>query len=211
MTALAQVIDDIADGVAAAHDELNRLDAAAGDGDLGNTVVAVAKAIRAAIASDPSAAPAALLGQCGTEIAIAAPSTAGTLIARALLAASGAITSAPAGPPVAVLHTAVAAATTAIESAGKATVGDKTMLDALAPAAEALSAQAQAGAELPAALSAAAAAARRGAEETKKLTPRAGRARWLAERSKGTEDAGAHLVALVLELAASSLHNHAGP
>jgi hypothetical protein len=37
------------------------------------------------------------------------------------------------------------------------------------------------------------------------MTPRAGRARWLAERSKGTQDAGAHLVAVVLALAADAL------
>lgn len=205
MSTFAEVVDGVATDVTAAHDELNRLDAAAGDGDLGNTVVMAARAVRAAIAVGGDADPAELLRRCATDVAIGAPSTAGTLTARAMLAASKAMESAAGEPPLKLMHLAFAAALAAIKSAGKAAPGDKTMIDALEPAVAALSAHVNAGSQLPQALSAAAAAASRGAEETKEMTPRAGRARWLAERSKGTQDAGAHLIALVLELAARRL------
>lgn len=206
MSTLADVVEEVAAGVAAAHDELNRLDAAAGDGDLGNTVVLAAQAVRASVDADRDASPAALLRRCGTDVATSAPSTSGTLTARALLAAGRAVDSADqAKPVVGVVALAFEAALAAIQSAGKAAPGDRTMLDALAPAVAELTQQADAGASVPQALAAAAAAARRGAEATRDMTPRAGRARWLAERSKGTEDAGAHFVADVLRLAAGAL------
>jgi dihydroxyacetone kinase len=206
VSTLAEVLDQVAAGVTAAHDELNRLDAAAGDGDLGNTVTLAARAVRASTAADPQASPAALLRRCGTDVATAAPSTSGTLTARALLAAGRAVDAAgQAQPAVRVVAVAFEAALTAIQSAGKAAPGDRTMLDALAPAVTELSNLAEAGASIPQAMAAAAAAARNGAEATRDMTPRAGRARWLAERSKGTEDAGAHLVALALSLAADAV------
>ncbi len=206
MSTLADVLDQVADGVTAAHDELNRLDAAAGDGDLGNTAVLAAQAVRASIGANREASPAALLRRCGTEVATSAPSTSGTLTARALLAAGRALESADQSEsPVRIVLLGLAAALAAIQSAGKAAPGDRTMLDALAPAVAELTSQAEAGASVPQGLAAAAAAARRGAQATRDMTPRAGRARWLADRSKGTEDAGAHLVAVVLELAADAV------
>jgi D-erythrulose 4-kinase len=206
VTTLADVLDRVADGVVAAHDQLNRLDAAAGDGDLGNTVVLAAQAVHASIGADRNASPAALLRRCGTDVATSAPSTSGTLTARALLAAGRAVGSVDqAESPVQVVALGFEAALAAIQSAGKAAPGDRTMLDALAPAVAELTSQAEAGASMLQALAAAAAAARLGAEATRDMTPRAGRARWLADRSKGTEDAGAHLVALVLGLAADAL------
>jgi len=206
VSALAEVMKGVAADMAARHDELNRLDAAAGDGDLGNTVAIAAQAVRAAVDGSDDADPAALLRRCGTDVATAAPSTTGTLTARGLLGAARAIGAATGEPPVRLLYLGFAAALAAIQSAGKAAPGEKTMIDALAPAVAALSDHADAGAQLPDALSAAAAAASLGAEQTKDMTAKAGRARWLAERSQGAEDAGARFVALVLESAASRAH-----
>ncbi len=206
MSALADVMKGVAADMAGRQDELNRLDAAAGDGDLGNTVAIAAQAVRAAIDGSDDADPAALLRRCGTDVATAAPSTTGTLTARGMLGAARAIGGAPGEPPVRLLYLGFAAALAAIQAAGKAAPGEKTMIDALAPAVAALSDHADAGAQLSDALSAAAAAARLGAEQTKDMTAKAGRARWLAERSQGAEDAGARFVALVLESAASRAH-----
>jgi hypothetical protein len=197
----------VATDVAACHDELNRLDAAAGDGDLGNTVVMAARAVQLAVDESGDADAAALLRRCGTDVATGAPSTSGTLTARGLLGAARAVGSAGDEPPVRLLHTGFAAALTAIQTAGKAAPGDKTMIDALAPAVAALGEHAEAGSEMADAIAAAAAAAEAGAEQTKDMTPQAGRARWLAERSHGAEDAGAHLVALVLASAARRLRD----
>jgi len=206
VSALAEVMKGVAADMAARHDELNRLDAAAGDGDLGNTVAIAAQAVRAAVDGSDDADPAALLRRCGTDVATAAPSTTGTLTARGLLGAARAIGAATGEPPVRLLYLGFAAALAAIQSAGKAAPGEKTMIDALAPAVAALSDHADAGAQLPDALSAAAAAASLGADQTRDMTAKAGRARWLAERSQGAEDAGARFVALVLESAASRAH-----
>jgi dihydroxyacetone kinase len=124
-----------------------------------------------------------------------------------MLGAARAVGTAGGEPPVRLLLVGFAAALAAIQAAGKAEPGDKTMIDALAPAVAALSEQADADAPLPDALAAAAAAARLGAEQTKDMTAKAGRARWLAERSRGAEDEGARFVALVLESAARRGHD----
>lgn len=207
MSTLAEVMAAVAADMAARHDELNRLDAAAGDGDLGNTVTIAAQAVRAAVDASADADPATLLRRCGTDVATAAPSTTGTLTARGMLGAAQAISTADSQSPVRLLYLGFAAALAAIQGAGKAAPGDKTMIDALAPAVAALSEHADAHAPLSDALAAAAGAAALGAEQTKDMTAKAGRARWLAERSHGAEDAGARLVALVLESAASRVHS----
>ena len=77
---------------------------------------------------------------------------------------------------------------------GKASLGDKTMVDALTPAIEALRRTPE---DLPAALAAAAQAAAQGAEATVPLTARKGRASYLGERSAGHKDPGAASTALL--------------
>jgi dihydroxyacetone kinase-like protein len=81
---------------------------------------------------------------------------------------------------------------------GKAEVGDKTMLDALVPAAEVLRARIEAGAALPDALTAACQAAEAGMQATIPLQARKGRASYLGERSIGHQDPGATSAALIL-------------
>jgi dihydroxyacetone kinase len=91
---------------------------------------------------------------------------------------------------------------TGVQQRGKAQMGDKTMLDALGPAVTSLQESAGAGIGLQQALAGAAAAAAAGAESTRHMRARVGRAGWLADRSEGNVDAGAHLVALIFESAA---------
>jgi dihydroxyacetone kinase-like protein len=88
---------------------------------------------------------------------------------------------------------------------GKAQVGDKTMVDALTPAVDALDAALADGASLKDALRAAATAAREGADATVPLVARKGRASYLGERSAGHRDPGATSTTLLLEAAAESL------
>jgi dihydroxyacetone kinase-like protein len=89
----------------------------------------------------------------------------------------------------------------AVRRLGGAEVGDKTMVDALAPAVGALLAGAEDGAELEAALSAAAVAARAGAEATADLVARRGRASYVGEVARGVIDPGAVTAALFFEAA----------
>ena len=86
---------------------------------------------------------------------------------------------------------------------GGAKPGDKTLVDAFAPFAETLTRAVASGATLAAAWRAAAAAAEHAANATGSLVPRLGRARPLAERSRGHRDAGAVSFALA---AATILH-----
>jgi dihydroxyacetone kinase-like protein len=93
---------------------------------------------------------------------------------------------------------ALEAGVTGVRSRGKAEPGDKTMLDALLPAVEAL----KAGSDLGDALRASAAAAREGMEATIPLEARKGRASYLGPRSVGHQDPGATSSQLLLQAAA---------
>jgi len=85
----------------------------------------------------------------------------------------------------------------AIQERGKAEVGDKTMVDALVPAVEAM--EKTAGEGLLAMLKAAEEAARQGVEDTKRYQAKFGRAKSLLERAIGYQDAGATSVWLIFQ------------
>ncbi len=198
---LNQVIGEVADDVIAARDELNRLDAAAGDGDLGVTMATGGAAVKAILPELSDADTASLLRRCGSELARKAPSTSGTLLATAFLRA-GKAASDSTRTNTALLAELLAAAQQGISERGKASPGDKTMLDALGPAVAAVQRAADNGASLHAALVDATAAAQEGAAATKAMRPKIGRASWMADRSEGQVDAGASLVAVIFASAA---------
>jgi dihydroxyacetone kinase-like protein len=101
--------------------------------------------------------------------------------------------------------TALAAAVQGIRDRGKATTGEKTMLDALVPAQEALASAAKDGLDLPEAFALAATAAEEGAKATIPMLATKGRASYLGERSIGHQDAGATSSALMLRAVADTL------
>ena len=88
---------------------------------------------------------------------------------------------------------------------GKAERGDKTMLDALGPACDALDEALGAGKPLDEALRLAADAAARGRDATVPMVARKGRASYLGERSAGHQDPGATSATLLVEAAATAL------
>ena len=90
-------------------------------------------------------------------------------------------------------------ASTAIQSMGRSKPGDKTMVDALAPAAVSLTESAAAGLGEKAALEAAYQAAVQGAEATKDMLATKGRGRYQGEKSLGCQDAGATSVSIILK------------
>jgi dihydroxyacetone kinase-like protein len=96
-----------------------------------------------------------------------------------------------------------------VQARGKADAGDKTMVDALLPARDALVAAAGAGASLGEALQAAAEAAADGMRATTPLVARKGRASYLGERSAGHQDPGATSSWLLLESAAAAVRGAA--
>ena len=102
---------------------------------------------------------------------------------------------------------ALGAAVGGVIMRGKANLGDKTMVDALSPALEALKAAAAEGASLPEALRRSAQAAEQGMLATIPLVARKGRASYLGERSAGHQDPGATSSQLLLKTAADTWSN----
>jgi phosphoenolpyruvate---glycerone phosphotransferase subunit DhaL len=101
--------------------------------------------------------------------------------------------------------TALGAAVQGIRDRGKATTGEKTMLDALVPAQEALESAARDGLDIREAFALAATAAEEGAKATIPMLATKGRASYLGERSIGHQDAGATSSALMLRAVADTL------
>ncbi|MCX6374377.1 MAG: dihydroxyacetone kinase subunit DhaL [Actinobacteria bacterium] len=98
-----------------------------------------------------------------------------------------------------------------VQMRGKAELEDKTMVDTLAPAAQALSAAAASGLSLVDALQRAAEAAEQGMKATIPLVARKGRASYLGERSVGHQDPGATSSWLLMQAAADALASAASP
>ncbi len=96
-------------------------------------------------------------------------------------------------------------AASAVVDLGGAKPGDKTMVDALAPAVTAYTAALGSGSGFSACLSAMAEAAGKGRDSTRDLVARLGRASRLGERSRGTLDSGAASCALLLETMSSAI------
>lgn len=128
----------------------------------------------------------------GIESRVAGEGTAGGT--PGLASAEGPGAPAALAPVIAPFDAAVAS----IAQLGRSAAGDKTMLDALIPAADALRAGAREGLDAAAALARAAAAAERGAEATRPLVARRGRASYLGERSAGHLDPGAASASLLV-------------
>lgn len=92
-----------------------------------------------------------------------------------------------------------------VVSRGKAELGDKTMVDAMTPAVDAIEKSLAEGQTLPEAVRAGAEAARGGRDATTPMVARKGRASYLGERSKGHQDPGATSTTYLFEALASSL------
>ncbi|MEU6730140.1 DAK2 domain-containing protein [Nonomuraea wenchangensis] len=168
-------------------DELRDLDQALGDGDLGITVSLGAAAVIEALDTVPEdITPAEIARTCAKAFANANPSTLAALVAGGLLAGSKTWADVE-DVDVSAAARFVRAAGDNIAQRGKTQLGDKTIVDVILPAADALSA-ATTGA---AGLDAATAVAEKAVIETRALQSRRGRAAWLQERSIGLQDPGA--------------------
>ena len=203
-TTLGAILTAVAGALREGRDELNRLDGIAGDGDLGLTAGRAADALDAVAPGLSSADWAGAAKAIGMALATKAPSTGGTLIAFACLAAAK--TEVPAGSgDVAIAALMVGAARDEVARRGKVAPGDRTILDAIDPAVRALEAAATSVAAPRDAAAAAARAADEGARATAGMEATTGRAGWLADRARGHEDAGARLAAIVFAAAAEAV------
>jgi dihydroxyacetone kinase len=176
---------------------LGDIDAVAGDGDHGIGMQRGARAaVEAAIVErDRGAGAGAVLNAGADAWADRAGGTSGALWGVALRAVGSAIGNEE-KPDARDVSDGVAAALRNIQQIGKANVGDKTLVDVLAPASAALTQAVSDGHALGAAFGTAAEVADDAAAATAQLLPKIGRARPLAEKSFGTPDAGAVSMAL---------------
>ena len=179
-----QVWTKAAAKTAAREKDYSALDAAAGgDGDHGEAIVAATKALAAAEGNDFKSLLESMVAHLESDVSGSTSSLYGTLFEGMADAVDAGKTELSA-PELADLF---AAGLEELGFATKAKVGDKTFMDALIPAVEALKAHA---AEGEAAMFAAAAAAKAGSEATARMQAKFGRAKNLGARSIGPIDAG---------------------
>ena len=179
------------------RDHLVQLDAAIGDGDHGINMVRGFEAVVQAIDADSNLPPGKLLILSGRTLVSTVGGASGPLWGSALRSGGRVLgdQASFAGPQ---LVDVLAAALASVKDLGTASVGDKTMVDALEPAVETLRARLESGASVDGALDAAAGAAEDGMRSTIPLQARKGRASYLGERSVGHQDPGATSTALII-------------
>ena len=185
--------------VAEQRDYLVDLDRAIGDGDHGENMDRGFKAAVEALGQAEPASVAEVLKTVAKTLMSTVGGAAGPLYGTAFLRASKAAGDGELdGAGVAAV---IAGALDGIQARGKATTGEKTMVDAWTPALEAARAAAESGSDPAAVLEAAATAAESGAAATEPMRATKGRASYLGERSIGHLDPGAVSTSLILRAA----------
>jgi dihydroxyacetone kinase-like protein len=193
----------LADDTIASKDELTALDAALGDGDLGRTVERGFRAVQSMLEGEVGAETdlGKLFFKTGKTFSTAAASSFGALLGTAFMK-GGMTLKGKSEASIPDIIEAMQAALTALMERGSANIGDKTMLDALSPAIDAMRAYLadhQDDGSLAPCLRAGADAAQEGAERTRTMQSQIGRASWQGARSVGSMDPGARAVAIMLD------------
>lgn len=178
---------------AAQLEQLNSLDAKAGDGDHGSTILRGVRAAAEAVNGLSENNAKTVLSTAGSALRRSAGGASGPLFSSLLLELAK--TTREEGLELAGLLEGLSNTIATVSRLGKAQPGDRTMLDALAPALEA----AQNQADLSGALLAAVQGAQRGVEATASMTARKGRAQFVNAGQVSSPDAGATSVALMLQ------------
>jgi dihydroxyacetone kinase-like protein len=192
------VVRTVAETAVANEKYFGDLDAVVGDGDFGYSM---ARGFEIVV-SDWDGFDRADIGTFLKKVAVVITSriggTSGPIWGTAFLragAAAGAVTELEPDQVIAMLRASIEG----IKARGQSDVGDKTLLDAIVPATDALETELKNGASWSHALHVAAAVARESAEKTKSMQAMRGRASYTGERSIGSLDAGAVAVAVVFE------------
>jgi dihydroxyacetone kinase len=181
------------------RDQLNQLDAALGDGDTGITAAKGAVGLQEYLsANEPGDDIGKFLAGAGMAFNRTAPSTMGALVATALMSA-GKEARDKAILDALLLVTMLRAADNGVQERGKAKPGDKTIVDALHPAAEAFAMALDEGQTLTNAALAMLLAAREGRDAAIPLRSKIGRAGWVGERTEGKPDPGTVMFVAILE------------
>ena len=189
-------VEAFAASVAAHREELTDLDAAIGDADHGSNMDRGMRAVGEAVEAKAPADAATLFTVVGMTLVSKVGGASGPLFGTFFMRFGQALKGVD-EVDLTALTAALDAGVEGVLTRGKAEAGDKTMYDALAPAAAAL----HESSDLAAAIPAAASAARAGAEATVPMQARKGRASYLGERAKGHRDPGAASAVLLVRAA----------
>jgi dihydroxyacetone kinase-like protein len=179
------------------QDLLSRLDCIGGDGDHGATMVRAMEMLESEMNAENSKPLNARLKDAGWSV-LGVGGGASSALLGTFIAGMG---DADLGLESDCKHLAASFAMglRAVQKQTKARPGDKTMMDALVPAVQAIETAGDSGALVARAMEQAAAAAHAGAESTKDMVAKYGRAKFLGEKTRGSADAGATSIALLFE------------
>jgi phosphoenolpyruvate---glycerone phosphotransferase subunit DhaL len=188
------------------QDRLSRLDCIGGDGDHGTTMVRVMEMLESELNAENDKPLNARLKDAGWSV-LGVGGGASSALLGTFIAGMG---DADLGLEIDCKHLAASFAMglRGLEKQTKARPGDKTMMDALVPAVQALETAADCGEPIACAMELAADAARAGAESTKDMIAKYGRAKFLGEKTRGAADAGATSIALLFAGFSAALAEH---
>jgi len=192
-----KIIESICDTLEEQKGYLSDLDGAIGDGDHGVNMAKCFREVKRRLPESIGKDPGVILKNVGMVVMNSVGGAMGALYGTLFLK----IAKDAVGKSEIDLENLVrmmAAAETGIQEIGKAKLGDKTLLDTLHPAVEALKEAWSGGKPLEEALADLSAAAKRGAESTKEMISKIGRSSRLGERTLGHQDAGATSCYLIL-------------
>jgi dihydroxyacetone kinase-like protein len=195
-TELATVLETFAERIHDAREELTALDSAIGDADHGINMDRGMTAVRQLLPSLSGGDAGTLFKQVGMKLISTVGGASGPLYGTLFLRMGTALGSEAEISPRQ-LADALRAGLEGVVQRGKAVLDDKTMVDAMTPAVEAL--ETGIDSDMSAALSAAAAAAAAGRDRVTPLIARKGRASYLGERSAGHQDPGATSTTILFE------------
>ena len=201
---MAAIVEGMAKKIEAEKEYSTELDNEIGDGDHGINLARGFEAVEKKLPSLAGGDIGALLKGVGMQLVSTVGGASGPLYGTAFMKAGMACKGLTEidGPA---FVKAMEAAVDGIKMRGKATEGEKTMLDALCPALKVMQDDVAAGKSLKEALQDAAQAAEKGVEYTKTIIATKGRASYLGERSLGHQDPGAtsslYLLQVLAEMA----------
>jgi len=195
---LVTMILGAAEEIKANHEMLSKLDSVVGDGDHGTAMLRVVSAISQVIGDNKDGPIKPMLERLGWAVMGVDAGSTGPLVGSFFSGMAEALED-DAQLDSAALSSMFAAGQEKVQTITTAKPGDKTMIDALAPAVESFVAAINKGQSVSAALQQAAMASAQGAEATKQMQAKFGRAKNLGERTIGHADPGATSVSLIFQ------------
>jgi dihydroxyacetone kinase-like protein len=203
---LRRMFAEAAEQIRRNHEMLSQLDCIGGDGDHGSTMMRAMEMLESEMNREDDRPLNTRLKDAGWSVLGVGGGASSALLGTFI----GGMGDADLGRESDCQHLAAGftAGLRAVEKQTKARPGDKTMMDALVPAVQAVEDAANSGQPIARAMEMAADAARRGAEATRNMIAKYGRAKFLGEKTRGSADAGATSMALLFQGFSAALTEH---